>query len=413
MDLLNRVLQAEALSKSAYIFIAKLSSELQAREEQANDNLSELQIIKTDIENLIPSNAENFKSQNQKEDEELVRKINEIKNVRLRADGRYEWRKMLCGVIHQIIERDPKIFLDKYRDYQKQLKQKGNSVKIIKPKECHRVIDLAREYFERHIRGEIKSFKCYATIINNYISSLTNDISTYTEDNIIDFLKSIKSKKQARLCFFLLRYVFKNAIKNGYTKQNVFIDMKAPIHKSIKGLWYNANEQRLIYQNRHKCKIGNEIEFFLLVGCRLSEAFACKPEFDKSRIWVERHKRDGTSGYVNISSEYNEFLKQNWNSMFEYAPRFYAEELGKLLALFGIKRQENDRPIHRLRHTFATNIYYLGAKDSKQRAYLLGHRSSSITDDIYTDFDPKSDPKFYVKTVIFIKNTCFSASRLQ
>jgi integrase len=185
-----------------------------------------------------------------------------------------------------------------------------------------------------------------------------------------------------------LRHIFNDELEKGTIKYDIFKNLKAPEHKAVKGIWFNPNEQCLIYKNRHKCSIGNEIEFFLMVGCRLNEAFKCKIDFDKYRVFVERTKRDGTSGYVKISKKYAEHLKINWCNMFKHSSRYYTATFGELLNSLKIERQKNELPIHRLRHTFATNIYYLGAKDSKQRAYLLGHKSSGITDDVYTDFDP-------------------------
>ena len=44
-------------------------------------------------------------------------------------------------------------------------------------------------------------------------------------------------------------------------------------------------------------------------------------------------------------------------------------------------------PPHSLRHTFSTNLYYLGVPD-KERQAQLGHASIVITNDIYTHLDP-------------------------
>lgn len=106
--------------------------------------------------------------------------------------------------------------------------------------------------------------------------------------------------------------MYRYALKKEFIKVNFFEYLKAPIHKSEKGIWFNPDEHKLIYNNRQNCEIGNEIEFFIMVGTRLSEAFTCKPDFINSRVWVEREKRDGTSGWVKTSKDYNEYLKANW-----------------------------------------------------------------------------------------------------
>ena len=45
-----------------------------------------------------------------------------------------------------------------------------------------------------------------------------------------------------------------------------------------------------------------------------------------------------------------------------------------------------------LRHTFATNLFYLGVPDKERQSYM-GHASSVLTNDIYTDFDPNITKK--------------------
>ena len=337
------------------------------------------------INNCILSNAEsvNFK---QKEIDNMRYKIMELKNVRERKDGRYEWRKMVSGITHQIIESCPRAFFEKHRDYQKRLKSKGNVIKIVKPKESRRLIDLAWTWYNLNKKGKIKSEKQYEIRLNNYISKLDKGIDTYTKNDIIEFLNGLDGHRTREYCFQILTNVFAEAAESGITKRNVIGTLKNSRGKIEKGIWYNPAEQKLIYKNRHKSIVGHEIEFILLVGCRLSETFNCRLELDKLRVWVERSKVDGTSGYVNISAQYAKHLKKHWNNMFKLQYHVYAREFNKLLALLEINKQPNEKPLHRLRHTFATNIYYLGAND-KRRSHLMGHKCTRITNDVYTDFE--------------------------
>jgi len=43
--------------------------------------------------------------------------------------------------------------------------------------------------------------------------------------------------------------------------------------------------------------------------------------------------------------------------------------------------------LHSLRHTFCSNLYYLGAPD-KFRQHAMGHKDSRMTSDRYTTYDP-------------------------
>ena len=354
--------------------------------------LESKQLITTTLDNLITkSNAEDFNSK-QKEIEELMRKkVLELANVRERDDGRFEWRKMIAGVVHQIIERDPKKFYKEHSKYQKQLKQNTNGDKIVRasaPKQSRRVIDLAWTWFNLNKKGKIESGseKQYTSRLKNNISALTKNIGEYTKSEILAFLNNVDGHRTRSYCHIILKNVFAEAAEEGITKRNVIATLKNDKGKTEKGLWFNVSEQRLIYESRHKSEMGNEIEFIILVGCRIGEAFNCRLELDRLRIWVERAKRDGSSGYVTISPKYAEHLKEHWSKMFKQAYHFYAREFGALLNLLEIMRQVNEKPLHRLRHTFGTNVYFLGA-DDKRRSHLMGHKKTSITNDVYTDFE--------------------------
>jgi hypothetical protein len=116
-----------------------------------------------------------------------------LKNARIRKDGRYEWRKMIAGVLHYIIESDPKIFIEKVSAYKKQIKKNANAGKNTKPKESPVLIDKIKKYYERNIKSQVNnggmkptSAKRY-TFAVNMLSVFKNNINTYTKDNIIDF----------------------------------------------------------------------------------------------------------------------------------------------------------------------------------------------------------------------------------
>ncbi|MDR1917517.1 MAG: tyrosine-type recombinase/integrase [Christensenellaceae bacterium] len=46
----------------------------------------------------------------------------------------------------------------------------------------------------------------------------------------------------------------------------------------------------------------------------------------------------------------------------------------------------HDKTTHDLRHTFSSNLYYLGV-DAKRHQYLMGHSSIQQTYDTYTTLD--------------------------
>ncbi|MDR1917516.1 MAG: hypothetical protein LBQ05_00840 [Christensenellaceae bacterium] len=100
---------------------------------------------------------------------------------------------MIAGVLHYIIESDPKIFIEKVSAYKKQIKKNANAGKNTKPKESPVLIDKIKKYYERNIKSQVNnggmkptSAKRY-TFAVNMLSVFKNNINTYTKDNIIDF----------------------------------------------------------------------------------------------------------------------------------------------------------------------------------------------------------------------------------
>lgn len=323
----------------------------------------------------------------------LLKQIKTMPNCRIRSDGRFEWRKTIAGVQHNICDSDPESFIKKLNEYKKQLKKHSNNIKD-KPKVSHKLIDLLNDYCNRY-KQNISSINNYKSVIKNQLKTLTLNIESYTKSMIVDVLNKIKAHRMAEYAFNLLKNTFADAAEGGLIiKFNPIANLKKKDIASIsgikqeKGRWFTPKEQAIIYQNRHLSKFGDEIEFFLMVGCRLGEAFTAKPDWKAKRIYINRTKRDGTAGYVPLSDKYCDYLKEHWHTMFKHTKKYYGDKFGEFLTKLGIQRQTKEKPIHRLRHTFATNLYYLGIKDSKARAYLLGHKTTRVTDDIYTDFDP-------------------------
>jgi integrase len=342
------------------------------------------------IDNLIGKEAITV-SNPQKEDEESVMRL--PKNVRRnKYNKRYEWRKTICGAAHYLGHMDLKVLVKMIKEHMRYIKEKiGRGT--VQTQNNRKLINLCWAFFRRHKEGKIKSDGNYKGVLKLYLSKLNKPIEHYTKNDIIDFLDDIESKTQARLCYFLLTGVFNDEAGEGTIKRNVMTTIDAPIVKSIKGDWYNIAEQKLIYNNRHKCSIGDEIEFFILIGCRLDEAFNTTINFETRNAFVDGTKSDCASRYVEISTTYISYLKTHWATMFKKHYDYYTAEFNRLLDMLKIKKLLHQKPIHRLRHTFATNTYYLGVND-KKRSYLLGHASTKITNDIYTNFDPgvkKSD----------------------
>jgi len=175
-------------------------------------------------------------------------------------------------------------------------------------------------------------------------------------------------------------------VEEGIIERNPISTLKCPHFEKVKGRWFRIEEQTLIHAKKHLSGMADEIDFYLMVGCRANEAFSCKPDFDNCRVWVERDKIDGTSGYVKISQSYCDMLKDKWDKMFKAGNGSkYSAMFTAFLKNIGIKFKETC--LHSLRHTFCSNLFYLNASD-KLRQHAMGHKSSLMTSNRYTTYDP-------------------------
>lgn len=360
------------------------------------------------IENSIRSIAE-FKPT--EKEIELMRKIEKLPNVRKREDGRYEWRKMIAGNNLHVIERDPVLFYDKYKALQKRIKR-GEIIKPEPVAKNHTLSKLCEEFYIRNIKGKIETDTVYEMLFNRYLCKLTKHISQYTKNDIIDVIASMTGSKERG--HSLLKRVFAEATEEGILKRNPILTLKKPKAPPSKGRWFTPDEQLAILKNIKKSKMEYEILFYFLTGCRASEALKAVPHFEKGMVYVTRKKADGTSGWVKISERFCKILKENWHNMFtnksKHPITYYGNKFSNFLKKIGIKQAGLN--LHSLRHSFCSNLFYLGVP-LKMVQYLMGHKSISMTGDVYTsldpfitkqdilnvwedfypEFDPKSDPK--------------------
>ena len=323
----------------------------------------------------------------------MHKRIAELPNVRFRADMRYEWRKTIGGISHQIIEKDPEVFIKKLSDYKKQLKHNSNNVISTvekKPKESHILIDLCWAYHKLNRVGKIKqnSAERHEDVLKGHLNTLTQDITAYTKNDIQDFLNNVKGHRNAVYCYYNLKNVFAEATENGIIKRNIIATLKKPPNPVKKGSWIDLAGQRKILETYQDSTVGKEILFYLMTGCRLEEAYNTIIDFDKRIAKITRTKTEDSgiaTTYVPLSKAFCDIIQPDWESMFnreQRKPQYLSELITKFLVSNGI----TGKTTHDIRHTFSSNVYYLGT-DPKRHQYLMGHTSIKMTYDTYTTLD--------------------------
>ncbi len=303
-----------------------------------------------------------------------------MKNIRKRADGRWEYRKTVKGVTISLYDRNQKILLKKI----KALKEnKGNKKTINK-----NFIDLIDNWFNIY-KANIKSNRNYRIYINKHFrprKEFNQAIQNINLAMLQDFLTKIYNNsghRCATYCYYIIKGTFKYAKRYEIITKDTSEFLEKPKNNVTKGVAFNLNEQKLILENLDKTPIKNEILFYVLTGCRRTEAKHTTINYEKNSVFIDGTKSKTAKRYVPISAKFTEILKSNFDKMFHYKSDYYSKQFSDYLALLKIK----DKKLHDLRHTFSTNLYYLGVPD-KLRQYYMGHSSIVMTNDIYTTLDP-------------------------
>lgn len=346
------------------------------------------------LTNLDNSISSNFANSLTTKGEEFMQRIKKIKNARIRVDGRFEWRKMINGQIYQIVEKNFEKFSKKIQKLKALIKQNKPPVLKKNDKIKQSLYQTSLTYYKRNIESKVERGILSKGSALRYEDALKKlkifnlPLCNYTKDDIIDFFNNTKQHRTGSYCYFLLRRVFADEFEKGNIKRNPISTMENPYPPKRcgeSGDWLNPDEQQILRNNFNNSIIAKEILFYVITGCRLIEAYDAQIDFDKAILRITRHKTRYSGVQCTtmpLSPEFCEIIKPDWNSMFKTPPKLLSKNITRYLEKIGIKNKSaND-----LRHTFSSNLYYLGV-DPKLHQYLMGHRSIKLTYETYTTLD--------------------------
>ena len=253
-------------------------------------------------------------------------------------------------------------------------------------KKSYSFIELAEKWFKDY-KQNLKSANTYSGIIRNHFNTalFKRDIKLFTYQELERFLLNVKKPRTRAYCYFVITGIFKEAMKMDLINRDISQFITKPKNETVKGVAFKIKEQALLLNNLDKTPIKNEILFYLLTGCRREEALKVKYEhidFDKLTIYIPGTKTESSKRYVPISKEFASILKSNFKSMFKEHKDYFTKKFKEYLDMLNIKNHK----LHDLRHTFSTNLYYLGVPD-KERQLYMGHKSIVMTNDIYTTLE--------------------------
>lgn len=302
----------------------------------------------------------------------------DLKNIRLRSDGRWEYRKTIKGQKFAVIKKTKAELLEAIR------KLKKSGFKKPGTKKKHNFKEFAERWFEVFKRPTIKasSAEVYKNVIINHLKSLHNmNIEQITLDDLQNVLNS-NSGRMRELSYLTLKQIFKQAYFEDLIKKDIsqFLKKGKIERKERRSLLYV--EQEKLWNALGTDRLSLLIRFYLLTGCRREEARIEKNDLFKDKdnyfVYIAGTKTEKSKRYVKISQRLFEELNKLEGQIFYTDYKSVEKRFRKFVRGLGL-----EITIHQLRHTFATNLYVLGVPDKKRQLYL-GHASIIMTNDVYT-----------------------------
>lgn len=326
----------------------------------------------------------------------LKGELEKMANIRKRSSGLFEARISFKGKYFSVYDRDlnklkvkiTKKIKELTKEYKNQktlaLKVKDNYTlkswykkwleEDKKPFISSGTYNNIKIYFETHILKKIGNYK---------LNSLTKSI-------IQQYLNGLKKNRTKELITTYLKSCITQAHKERLIEYNPFDNVKVEQRLNIVKGGLTAKEQKTIldFLKTYDNNFYKLILIYLCLGCRRNELLNLeKNQITDNFVYIIGTKTKNSTRYVNITKEFSTFLIKHFDIIKNYKPNYITQKFKNIADNLSIKGG-----IHSLRHSFATNHYYLGTP-AKQVQNWLGHSTIQMTLDIYTNLNPTIDPK--------------------
>lgn len=355
------------------------------QEENQDYKRTLLKILNNSNKDRVKYTKYNSLSTNKKGDEEL-------KNIRQRYDGRWEWRKVINKISYNIIKPTQKQLFKAVIDFKKSLK---NNTVIIFKKE-YIVIDWLFYWAETYKKDKKIKENSYNLILNYFTNHIKDKtiakvkIKDLTTTIVQEFFNKMPKTRTKELVYTYFKAALKKAHKLGYMKTDIFEEFSVDAKLNNVAPPFKHAEQVQILKTLKNSDIEHAIMFYLLTGIRKNERPITKEEL-LSSIDKENHlftikcekKRNNKIVYRNIDLSKSAliYIIEHAEQITKFLPHTVYKKFKKLLEAIGI-----DGNLKTLRHTFTTNHWYLRNPD-KLISSWLGHETVELTQQVYIYID--------------------------
>jgi integrase len=336
-----------------------------------------------------PELAEHFKNREVIAQTETVSDISEgdiMTRLKKRKDGRYQSYVKFEGKRYYVYSTNERECIRKKTDLKRSLQTKtyNTSPRILT---FHQLAILFMEQYKK-FQLEEETYRSYVRNINNHLKIEIPMRNLKLEDvqHAINVLPATAIKDTV---FQITRQICNFAYAHDYIKKDFAkLLTKGKTETSERDALLPC-EQKLLLENLIKGDVFSErVLFFLLTGARPCEN-KCVEEITPGWIHIHGTKTKKSNRWIKISEEATNIFIDKPSNFFIFDNKRFRQRLQHFAKNCGI---DANITVYTLRHTFATNLYYLGATD-KERAIYMGHSTTKVTNDNYTMWDPNIDEK--------------------
>ena len=237
----------------------------------------------------------------------------------------------------------------------------------------------------------VKTKEVYETTIKNYILPFIKNksINNIELSEIQEFINNISFERRREQVYQHMKSIFRYAYATGKINKNITEALILPKRKNIiQRSSLTIKEQSMLLEKIKGHKLEKFIMFSLIIGTRRNETLSfTMNDIDKQKgtLHIKGTKTQNADRIIKISKAMIEYLESTAidgeEKYFNFTPDYITKNIKVIL-----KDINPEHCVHSLRHTCATNLFYLEIPD-KKRQQILGHKSIVTTNNIYTNLE--------------------------
>ena len=322
---------------------------------------------------------------------QIKKEIDIMPSIRQRKTGLYEARLSFKGKYFSVYDRSLQKLKTKITKKFKELEKAYKNEKTLaktkkdwislnqwykewiendkKPFVSNRTVELIEGCFRVHILPKLGKIKL-------------NDLD---KTKIQAFLNGMPKSRTKEITSNYFKACISQAYKERLIEYNPFDTVKLDKKIVSDKVGFTAEEQKRILEHlkQNDLRLYKIILLYLCTGCRRAELKTIELEnIKEDYLLIQGTKTKNATRYLNISQDLKNLIIENIDLIHNFPEDYISKRFKKALTELGIKGT-----LHSLRHTFATNHYFLGTK-AKLLQEWMGHSTINITLDIYTNINP-------------------------